>query len=200
MPLVGGALCLDFVNTTGARASETPRERLVRFADLLAWCQRTGILNARPAARSRRQGAHHPDTQERLLVDARSLREDLFAIFVATASGRRCPANAVERLADRWRRAQRCRTLEVVRDRFALTMRANVADFDRLMTPVVTSAVDLLTSNRLVRVKKCAECDWLFVDESKNGSRRWCKDTCGNRVRSRHRYARRVRRRKRSKT
>ena len=28
VPLVGGRLCLDFVNTTGARSGSRPRERL----------------------------------------------------------------------------------------------------------------------------------------------------------------------------
>jgi predicted RNA-binding Zn ribbon-like protein len=41
------------------------------------------------------------------------------------------------------------------------------------------------------RVRRCAneKCLWLFVDESKNGTRRWCDMTaCGNRAKARRHY------------
>jgi len=56
--------------------------------------------------------------------------------------------------------------------------------------PTVASAVELLTSERLTRTKRCGECDWLFVDESKNRSRTWCKKLCGDRTRARRHYDR----------
>src|SRR5687768_2179580 len=44
--LVGGRVCLDFVNTTGARSSANPRERLKTYRDALTWSRRVGIINA----------------------------------------------------------------------------------------------------------------------------------------------------------
>jgi predicted RNA-binding Zn ribbon-like protein len=63
-------------------------------------------------------------------------------------------------------------------------------DFDWVLWPIVRSAADLLTSEDLGKVRECARngCDWLFVDSSKNHSRRWCTMTvCGSRVKA-HRY------------
>ena len=60
--------------------------------------------------------------------------------------------------------------------------------------PVAIAAVDLLRSpDRLARVKLCAQCSWLFVDRSRNGSRRWCSmGECGAQVKMRrYRAARR---------
>jgi predicted RNA-binding Zn ribbon-like protein len=53
-----------------------------------------------------------------------------------------------------------------------------------MLWPVVRSAAELLTSDELGRVRECAadNCAWLFLDRSKNRSRRWCDmAVCGNR-------------------
>lgn len=56
--------------------------------------------------------------------------------------------------------------------------------------PIVHDGAQLLTSPRIRNLRQCGECDWLFLDQSKNGSRRWCKKTCGDRVKARRYYAR----------
>ena len=60
-----------------------------------------------------------------------------------------------------------------------------------LSRPVAYSALELLTSARLTRVKTCPgmRCGWIFLDESPNGRRRWCSmETCGNRAKARRFY------------
>ena len=50
------------------------------------------------------------------------------------------------------------------------------------------SAGDLMTSEAVDRVRACdnAECRWLFLDTSKNHTRRWCDmKVCGNRMKAR---------------
>jgi predicted RNA-binding Zn ribbon-like protein len=62
-----------------------------------------------------------------------------------------------------------------------------------MLWPVVRSAADLLTSERVVRVRECAaeDCAWLFVDTSRGPRRKWCDmSTCGNRAKARRYYAR----------
>jgi predicted RNA-binding Zn ribbon-like protein len=64
---------------------------------------------------------------------------------------------------------------------------------DSPLWPVAQSAAELLTSPKLGRVKLCAGegCGWVFLDESRNGSRRWCDSRdCGNRERVRRHLAR----------
>ena len=49
--------------------------------------------------------------------------------------------------------------------------------------PVAYAAWDLLISGPLDRVKRCHACPWLYLDQSKNGSRRWCSmEDCGKAV------------------
>ncbi|TMI77299.1 MAG: hypothetical protein E6H05_00485 [Bacillati bacterium ANGP1] len=62
------------------------------------------------------------------------------------------------------------------------------------MWPVVWAASELLTSADVRRVRQCQSddgCGWLFIDRSKNGTRRWCSmSVCGNRAKARRHYER----------
>ena len=56
------------------------------------------------------------------------------------------------------------------------------------------AAVELLTDGPLDRIKTCGNCRWLFIDQSRNHSRRWCSmDECGIQMK----HARFVERRRR---
>jgi predicted RNA-binding Zn ribbon-like protein len=65
-----------------------------------------------------------------------------------------------------------------------------------VLGPVARSAGDLLVGPELGRLKECPgspgrPCGFLFVDRTRNDSRRWCSGaTCGNRTRLHRHYAR----------
>jgi predicted RNA-binding Zn ribbon-like protein len=60
------------------------------------------------------------------------------------------------------------------------------------MTAFAHQVDDLLTGVRLGRVKACGGCRYLFLDETKNGSRRWCSMAeCGTRAKMRRFVVRR---------
>ena len=62
-----------------------------------------------------------------------------------------------------------------------------------IVRPVLRSAADLMTSADLRRVRRCAgaTCDWLFMDRSRNRTRRWCDmESCGNRAKPQRYYKR----------
>jgi predicted RNA-binding Zn ribbon-like protein len=66
-------------------------------------------------------------------------------------------------------------------------MTGNKAKLDWILNPVIRSAADLLISEEFSRIKKCADptCGWLFLDISRNRSRRWCDmRDCGNRAKA----------------
>lgn len=53
------------------------------------------------------------------------------------------------------------------------------------------SALALATFNEPERLKICPNCQWLFLDRSRNRSRTWCDMTvCGNRVKANRHYRR----------
>ena len=61
-----------------------------------------------------------------------------------------------------------------------------------LLAPVIWAAGDLLIEPARVKVRRCAndECVWLFLDDSKSATRRWCDmKACGNRAKAHRHYA-----------
>jgi len=87
---------------------------------------------------------------------------------------------------DAFSRVQLCRSESGYDIRFE-----RAGALDQLLPPIAWSAAELLRDPALTRVKCCSgrTCGWLFVDSSKNHSRRWCEmKDCGNREKARRHY------------
>ncbi len=192
--LTGGALCLDLANTLDNRKAPAPRELLVGFEDLAAWGAQAGAVPDAITRALRREARAHPRVAARALQRARQVREVLYAIFSAVARAHVPPGAAMDRLNLELPRAFGSRRLDRAAGSPAWAwVEHDPPDLDRILWPVVVSAAELLTSTELDRVRECAgeRCSWLFLDRSKNGSRRWCDMTvCGNRSKARRHYAR----------
>jgi hypothetical protein len=64
---------------------------------------------------------------------------------------------------------------------------------ERPLWPIAVAGLDLLRAGPLDRLKACEDCPWLFLDTSRNRSRRWCSmDDCGSRSKMRRYRARRA--------
>ncbi|WP_197945784.1 CGNR zinc finger domain-containing protein [Phytohabitans suffuscus] len=105
------------------------------------------------------------------------------------------PAAALEHLALRWAAATARSTLVAAADRPAEVVVGTDLAFavpDRL----AFAAVELLRAVDPAHVKQCPAgeggCGWLFLDQSRNGSRRWCAMAdCGAQAKARKLTARR---------
>jgi predicted RNA-binding Zn ribbon-like protein len=176
--LWGGDLALDFANTLEALpGGPVLRDHLGAYADLVAWAHHAGALPARA----------RPRGGEADLARARDMRAAVHAVFAAHAAGEPPPRKALRHVLGAYARAVERGWIE---DGIWVWSGAHP---DRPLWPVAVAAVDLLRSDRLARVKRCGQCSWLFVDRSRNGSRRWCSmGECGAQVKMRrYRAARR---------
>jgi predicted RNA-binding Zn ribbon-like protein len=178
----GGHLAIDFTNTVGDRGAETV-DHFCSFGDVVAWAEARGVVARGAAAALRQRAATDPEGAARAFRSALALREALYNVLAAAASGRRArPADLSvvnHHVADTFKGA----ALAPSGERFALETRAE-AWLDPVIRPVVRAAVDLLTSDALKRVGRCAddECAWLFLDTTRSRTRRWCDmRACGNR-------------------
>jgi len=190
--------CLDFTKTVGWEAGDRRDDALVDYEALVAWAERAGVLPWADATQAREQAAAQPLQAGRVLEAAIELRRAVYGIFSALGSGREPAAGELATL-----------NAHVSEAMAHLEVRASgVGRFDwewralepgealtRVLWPVARSAAELLTSDEVRRVKLCEgdDCGWLFVDASRNRSRRWCDMSgCGNlakvrRFRARHR-------------
>ena len=188
-----GRLCLDFVNTVRFRPVSDRIELINTYEDLLSWARQATIITpgeaAALAAAARKRGRSAVDA----LSEARALRESIYAIFSSRAAGLPAP-EADLRTLNRWiGRAMAHAGLVPAGSRFDWGWPDNAPDLDRVSWWVARSAADLLTSPDLTFVRECAgyDCGWLFMDATKNRSRRWCDmRTCGNRAKSRRHHER----------
>jgi predicted RNA-binding Zn ribbon-like protein len=202
--LVGGALCLDFSNTVDNRLGDRPRDRFGGYDDILTWAEYAGALTPDEAAMLRTVAGDAPAASEAAFGRARLARELIYRVVAAVAGGE-APAAADRVALERaYLDALAHASLQPVDGAYRWTWPVpggsgtptDAADaLDRPLWPIVASAVDLLTTGDLRRVKRCAStvgCSWLFVDTSKNATRRWCSmEYCGSQAKMRRHYARR---------
>ncbi len=188
----GEELCLDFANTRYWRGSLRPTEELGGFRDLLAWCvAKAGLPEDERAALARWAEAEAPDATG-LFAQALVLRETVYRLFHASGSAPLPPAE-LERLNRALAEASPRCAVEPLETGFGWRVAPGEPSAVRLLTPVLWSAGDLLTGKRLARVRHCAnpDCQWLFLDDSKSGNRRWCAmSACGNRAKAHRHYVR----------
>jgi predicted RNA-binding Zn ribbon-like protein len=185
-----GQLSLDFVNTVEWRGSEQPQELLNSYADLLRWSEHSGALTAREAKRLAQEAERHPNEAERVWRRAIILRETLFRIFAAAAADRHPSPSDVDFLNAKLARALANLQLAPSKDGFVWTWKGE-DDLERMLWAVARAAGELLTSDALKQLRECAgdKCRWLFIDTSRNKSRRWCMmNVCGNRAKARRHY------------
>ncbi|MEV4535064.1 ABATE domain-containing protein [Asanoa sp. NPDC049518] len=176
MRLVGGTIALDFVNTRSGPPTGPPDDDvLTSYSELVAWAAYAGILSEAEAEAART--AHHDQAVEQAALDrAVRTRDYLDDLFRSLATGSTPSTEALTRLRDD--EAEAIARARLDRD-FTWTWRDD-SSLDRPLWPVVHAAVDLLTAGPRDRVKGCGGCRFLFVDESKNRSRRWCSmEDCG---------------------
>ena len=197
--LKSGHPSLEFTNTVSDHASEQPRETLFKYEDLLAWAGRVGLLREDQVGRLTHQAARQPDEAARVFAAALGLREVIYRIVVAQTKGKNPPKQDLTILNSVLSQLTGGAQVVYHTDRFEWQWNF---DENTLETPVwilALSAVDLMTSEYYERVGQCADedgCGWLFVDTSKNHSRRWCDiNDCGNRAKQR-RYQKRAQKQK----
>jgi predicted RNA-binding Zn ribbon-like protein len=195
----GSVLCLDFVNTLAWRLTDHPVEYLLSYEDLLTWERQADLLA--PDETKALSGRATTDLEDAraMLSRALALREAIHGVFSAAIAGKPQDEGALSALNRELSGAlSRLRVVPAEGGSYIWAWDRGGEEgggppLERPLWPVARSAAELLTSSKLGRVKVCAGvgCGWMFLDESRNASRRWCDSrACGNRERVRKHFAR----------
>ena len=181
-----GHSVLDLVNTLDWRFRETGSEELLNtYDDLLEFSEQSMLLTARQAQRLRRVSS---PAAAKTVQSTRDLREAISEILYAITDARTPPVDAIKKLDQHIQKAQAKRKLRWSRSRFDLSWPGAEPDAQLPLWLLAQSAADLLTGETMQRLRSCdnPECRWLFLDTSKNHTRRWCDmKICGNRMKAR---------------
>jgi predicted RNA-binding Zn ribbon-like protein len=205
---LGEALCLDFLNTLHHAGAQDPGEELSSDADVADWAAQAGILSAseadRFAARALRNYVQLKLLGKRrasLPDDARALREALRRMFRRAARDGKVAPRDVETLNLLLERFPAAGRIERSNGSWTMSWESQAGGAERVFYAIVKSAAELVATGRWRAVRECASdtCTWMFLDTSKNHSRRWCEMArCGNREKV-HRFRARSRRARPSK-
>ena len=176
---LAGRIALDFCNSLSPTERESLRDRILKPADFASWASRAGVATDRPPS-------------PRALARLHRLRAALIGIFHALAA-ERAPRDAdLALLNAELAEARAAERLVQSKNRYVIADAAPAA-IDRLRHLIARDAGDLLIGDPR-RLKRCPahDCLWLFHDDSKNLSRRWCAmDDCGTKDKVR-RYRKRA--------
>jgi predicted RNA-binding Zn ribbon-like protein len=184
MALVGGSPALDFVNTLagGVRGQVVlPRdERLFDYSDLLDLGRRSGTLSESDAKRLAREARGRPVDAAAAVEEAYGLRKRIDAVYRPLSEGRRPVKEALAELRRAGAQALEHADLEPTGTGFRWVWHPRNGDLEAPLWPLAHDAVDLLTREELGLLRGCGRCRWLFLDLSRNHSRRWCTmEGCG---------------------
>jgi predicted RNA-binding Zn ribbon-like protein len=174
--IVGGNLALDFANTRGGpRYGPATTEWLSCYEDFAAWSARVGL--AHPGAPLDEDAPGSAPLAAFARVQA--CRDDIDEIFRALADGSAPPTSALRRLQLAYVEALANAQLlgDAQRGEWRWDSGSGLL---APLWPIIAAAVELLTHGPAEHIKPCQACRFLFIDQSKNNSRRWCSmDDCG---------------------
>lgn len=192
--LIGGFLCLDFVNTVDPRHAVDRVDYIQDYEALLAWAIHAGVVEPDDANGLRKASVDRSAAAAKVVQRSHHLREALYQILTRYREGRPPSQAGLSHLNGEMMRAGANARVVGSEGRFALHWNDNPLSLDRVLWPIARSSADLLVNGPINRVRECSgngDCGWLFIDSSKNSSRRWCEmRSCGNRAKARRRYER----------
>ncbi len=188
MRMVGGHSCLDFVNTVDSRGERWGPDLLRTYADLIDWSKRAEVIDEGARERLLAAALRRPAAARAALDRAKALREAVYALLHAEASESPMPAVELKVLNDFVTQAMSKRSLMLHANRPTWRwMDSN--DLDGVSHRVSSAASEFIVSaadRRPVRECTGPNCEWLFLDTSRGGRRRWCSDeSCGTHSRVR---------------
>lgn len=194
---IGENPCVDFINTL-INKDGRPLDTIEDFAALLRWCAEAGLLGGEQA----RELGRWNGTSEAAsaLESARHLRQVLHDMVQQIIEEGEIGEVALDSV-NGWL-AQGVGFQEVVRahsdgaslrGKFVFHFKRKVAEPKDIVVLLCACAADLMCHADLGALKKCSNpaCVLLFLDVSKNHTRRWCSmNMCGNRNKASAHYER----------
>jgi predicted RNA-binding Zn ribbon-like protein len=189
--LHAGHPALELVNTLDMRFSAQTVDLIPTYKDLLRLTTQLQLLTAEQARKLARTVGK--EEERRVLASTAELREALARVLYGRIDGTRPPAGQLQILEQQFHAAAQHRRLLAGESHLEWSWSGVERHAEIPLWMLAQAASDLLVSSDAELIKDCGDptCRWLFLDVSKNHTRRWCDmKTCGNRMKARKHHAR----------
>jgi predicted RNA-binding Zn ribbon-like protein len=191
--LSGGHVALDFANSVSRRDSpEKTVEHLNSYSDLVSFAAQSNLIGPHEAEALAHEANSQPRSASQVLRKALMLREAMFRAFMRIVAAKPAAVEDVALMEQAVTESLSHRHIVRTGDDYKWKW-SDGPTLERILWPIATAAADLLVSRELHQLRECeaGDCYWLFLDNSRNHSRRWCTmSSCGNREKARRHYRR----------
>jgi predicted RNA-binding Zn ribbon-like protein len=186
--LIAGHVALDLINTLDDRfIPGGPLELLAGYDDLLRFATQSELLTERQAKKLKRADASQA-ARAQVLDQVRELRETLAGVAYAQLDRKEIATANLAILEEHFKQAGSHRHLIADPLDLAWSWRGLGSQVAAPLWLLAQAAAELMLSDRATHLRSCSSdtCRWLFLDTSKNHTRRWCDmKVCGNRMKAR---------------
>jgi predicted RNA-binding Zn ribbon-like protein len=189
--LHAGHPALELVNTLDFRFSTQTVDLIPTYKDLLRLTTQLQMLTADQARKLGRTVGE--EEARRVVASTVELREALAKVLYGRIDETRPPAGQIQVLEKQFHAAGLHRRLLTGEAHLEWSWSGVERQAEIPLWMLAQAASDLLVSSDAELIKDCGDptCRWLFLDVSKNHTRRWCDmKTCGNRMKARRHHAR----------
>lgn len=185
-----GEPCLDFVNSKVWITRSQPFVDLFSDYEPVAyWFRHLDLITEAEVEQTLKWAAQHPAEAQVAFEKILTLRDANYRTLTALVHLRQPAGADLDLLHQTLIEAETHRQLTVSPNGIRWVWKGKEDNLVWTLWPLAQTTAELLTSDRLHRLRECGGCYWLFMDTSRNGMRRWCDmKTCGNRAKAHRHY------------
>ncbi|WP_133300224.1 CGNR zinc finger domain-containing protein [Mucilaginibacter terrenus] len=181
LPLDGGLLCLDFVNTVQTRKKTPSHEYLADYATFLDWCIKVEIVSEDEKRELALLSDASPRNTQVAFQHILQVRDNFYSLFSQKAAGTSVDQSTLDKFNTLVSQALSHIGFANHKDGLKQVWLNMGEDLASPLWKVVKSAYDILTSADAKYIKECSACGWLFLDKTRSHTRRWCNPLeCGS--------------------
>lgn len=182
MSIDGNCLVFNFINTVHSRADGAePFEYLSSYEKLMEWCRRLEVLGGERIKELSSFADTHRKAGNKSLDEMITVREILYTFFSDIAAGDSVKNSELNDINQVMSESLSKLRFKSEGKNLRLDWEDDELNLKEPLWRVMKSAYDVLTEESFERIKECEACGWIFLDQSKNRSRRWCSmESCGS--------------------
>lgn len=181
VPLDGGCICFDFVNTIHSRVDKETYDYIDTYNSLIEWMERLQLLPTDKLENLKRLVRKDEDAAQVALEQIKEKREMLYNFFSSVIHKKSPAGELIKSFNKSLSDALSLLTFGYKKNELVLEWSDAEVNFYDPLKIIFKDAFDIITTIPQNRLKECKSCGWLFIDKSKNISRTWCNmQTCGS--------------------
>ena len=185
LDFIGGLSCLNFTNTAGGHTKIREVERIPTYSDVISWALYAELLSPLEArAISALMKAKPKDALNRVR-ELQAFREALHRLVTAVAHKEQPQRADFTRVRSTISKSLATAEMKPGDAEFVWSADAGTLGLSTVIARVALSAHHMLTREKPSQLRQCEICTWLFIDRTKNQTRRFCRqDACGAKSRA----------------